>query len=169
MAGPALRGRRKAVGEGRGGWGMIPFMPRAGGTGERERVKVRRLSAPVRLLLALRPSELGADGGGVGARRAFRFVSPPLLRVSVTLMEPRLPTTVWESSSVSSSSVLKLDAELTNASVSACSPTHPLRDRQEEKCQDTAARNSSSLGLLSRAGKEMCCRRSHTTAKYERM
>lgn len=93
---------------------MIPFMRRDCGAGERERVKVRRLSVPVRLWLALRPSELEARGGGLGARGAFRFVSPPPLRVSATLtMEPRLPITVCESSSVSSSSVLKPDAGLT--------------------------------------------------------
>jgi hypothetical protein len=111
IAGPAMRGRRKAVGEGGGGWGMIP---RDCGAGDRERVKVRRLSVPLRLWLGLRPSELEARGGGLGARVAFRFVSPPPLRVSVTLtMEPRLPVTVCESSSVSSSSVLKPDAGLT--------------------------------------------------------
>jgi hypothetical protein len=95
---------------------MIPFMPRDCGAGDRERVKVRRLSVPVRPWLALRPSELEAAGGGLGGRRGFLFVSPPLLRVSETLMELRLPMTVCESPSVSSSSVLNPDAELTNAS-----------------------------------------------------
>jgi hypothetical protein len=111
VAGAAARGRRNEVGEGRGGWGMIPFKPRACGAGERERVKVRRLSVPVRPL-ALEPSELDArgGGGGLGTRGGFR-VSPPPLRAS-TLMEPRLPMTVCESSSVSSSSVLKPDPEL---------------------------------------------------------
>ena len=95
---------------------MIPFMPRDCGAGDRERVKVRRLSVPVWPWLALRPSELEAAGGGLGGRKGFLFVSPPLLRASETLMEPRLPMTVHESPSVSSSSVLKPDAELTNAS-----------------------------------------------------
>jgi hypothetical protein len=121
MAGPTMRGRRKAVGEGGGGWGMIPFMPRDCGAGERERVKVRRLSVPVRPLLAFRPSELWADSAGLGARGTFRLVSPPLLRVSTTLVEPRLPITVCESLSVSSSSVLKPDAELTNRSATPSS------------------------------------------------
>jgi len=113
VAGPAARGRRKAGGEGRGGWGMIPFKPRDCGAGERERVNVRRLSVPPRPF-ALEPSELDAGaggGGGLGARGGFRFDSPPLLRVS-TFMEPRLPITVCASSSVSSSSVLTPDAEL---------------------------------------------------------
>lgn len=93
---------------------MIPFMPRDRGAGDRERVKVRRLSVPLRLLLALRPSELEAGGGGLGGRVGFWwFVSPPLLRDSETLMELRLPITVCASLSVSSSSVLKPDAELT--------------------------------------------------------
>jgi hypothetical protein len=118
MAGPVPRGRRKAVGEASGGWGMIPFIPRDCGAGDRERVKVRRLSVPVRLWLALRPSELEAAGGGLGGGGGLRFDSPPLLRDSETLMEPRLPITVRVSSSVSSSSVLKPDAELTNASAS---------------------------------------------------
>jgi hypothetical protein len=137
-AGPAMRGRRKAVGEGGGGWGMIPFMPRDCGAGERERVKGRRLSVPLRLWLGLRPSELEARGGGLGARGAFRFVSPQPLRGSVTLViEPRLPITVCESSSVSSSSVLKPDAGLIKW-VSECRPQpHPFffflvsRDRHE--------------------------------------
>jgi len=122
LAGPALRGRRKAVGEGRGGgWGiMIPFKPRDRGAGERERVNVRRLSVPGPeaamarpLALGLEPSELDACGGGLGTRGALWLVSPPLMLTRVsTLMEPRLPMTVCASSSVSSSSVLKPDAEL---------------------------------------------------------
>jgi hypothetical protein len=95
---------------------MIPFMPRDCGAGDRERVKVRRLSVPLwPWLLALRPSELEA-GGGLGGGGGFRLDSPPLLRVSEKLMERRLPITVCVSPSVSSSSVLKPDAELTNAS-----------------------------------------------------
>ncbi len=98
---------------------MSPFLPRDRGAGDRERVKVRRLSVPL-LWLALKPSELETGGCGLGARGGFQFVSPPLLRVSETLMEmePRLPTTVCDSSSVSSPSVLNPDAELTNASAS---------------------------------------------------
>jgi hypothetical protein len=113
VGGPALRGRRKAVGEGRGGWGMIPFKPRACGAGERERVNVRRLSVLARPFALLEPSELDAGGGvGLGTRGGFRFDSPvPPLRVSA-LTEPRLPITVCVSSSVLSSSVLIPDAEL---------------------------------------------------------
>lgn len=78
-------------------------------------MNVRRLSVLERPF-ALEPSELDAAGcgsGGLGARGGFRFVSPPLPRVVVsTLTEPRLPMTVWPSSSVSSSSVLTPDAEL---------------------------------------------------------
>jgi hypothetical protein len=95
---------------------MIPFMPRDCGAGDRERVKVRRLSVPLWPWLALRPSELEAGGGGLGGGWGFRLDSPPLLRVSEKLMERRLPITVCVSPSVSSSSVLKPDAELTNAS-----------------------------------------------------
>jgi len=116
VGGPALRGRRKAVGEGRGGWGMIPFKPRACGAGERERVNVRRLSVLARPFALLEPSELDAGGGvGLGTRGGFRFDSPPAppLRVSA-LTEPRLPITVCVSSSVLSSSVLIPDAELEN-------------------------------------------------------
>jgi hypothetical protein len=117
VGGPALRGRRKAVGEGRGGWGMIPFKPRTCGAGERERVNVRRLSVLVlaRPFALLEPSELDAGGGvGLGTRGGFRFDSPaPPLRVSA-LTEPRLPITVCVSSSVFSSSVLIPDAELEN-------------------------------------------------------
>jgi hypothetical protein len=125
LAGPALRGRRKAVGEGRGGgWGMIPFNPRDRGAGERERVNVRRLSVPVPapavarpLALGLEPSELDARGGGVGTRGDLWLVSPPplMLTRASTLMEPRRPMTVCTSSSVSSSSVLKPDAELSES------------------------------------------------------
>lgn len=90
---------------------MIPFKPREFGAGERERVKVRRLRVLVRpLALALEPSELEAGGAGLGARGGFRLASAPPLRDS-TLTEPRLPTTVRVSSSVSSSSVLIPDAE----------------------------------------------------------
>lgn len=161
VGGPALRGRRKAVGEGSGGGGVIPFIkPRDCGAGERERVKGRRLSVPVRLL-ALEPSELEAGGGGLGGRGDFRFVSPPLLRVS-TLMEPRLPTTVCASSSVSSSSVLKPDAELAKL-VSETRHT-PLVSRPSVvnvriESHDTAFH----LASPSRAQK-MGWRRPHTTA-----
>lgn len=75
-------------------------------------MNVRRLSVLERPF-ALEPSELDAGGGGgLGTRGGFRFVSPPLPRVVSTLMELRLPITVCASSSVSSSSVLKPDAEL---------------------------------------------------------
>lgn len=107
-------------------------------------MKVRRLSVPVRAMLALRPSELEAGGGGLGGRRGFRFVSPPLLRVSDTFMEPRLPITVCVSSSVSSSSVLKPDAELTNALANVNTPPFSLpRDRQ--KIKKSSARSALSV------------------------
>jgi hypothetical protein len=106
-AGPALRARKKEVGEGGTGWGM---MPRERGAGERERVNVRRLRVLVRPF-TLEPSELEARGEGLGTRGDLTFISPPPLRVSA-LIEPRLSITVRASSSVSSSSVLILDAEL---------------------------------------------------------
>jgi hypothetical protein len=119
--------RRRTVGEGGLGWGMIPFKPRDPGAGERERVKVRRLRVLVRLL-TLEPSEPEAGGTGLGARGGFRLASAPPLRDSM-LTEPRLPTTVCASSSVSSSSVLIPDAELVNASVRVPN-TCPQRDSQ---------------------------------------
>ena len=141
LAGPILRVRRKPVGEGGPGWGMIPFKPRERGAGERERVNVRRLSVLVRLL-TLEPSELEASSGGLGARGDFGFVSPPPLRVSA-FMEPRLSITVCVSSSVSSSSVLILDAELANASA----PVSPLfLTTGDTKQRDTAARYGAPVG-----------------------
>ena len=141
---------------------MIPLKPRDGGAGDRERVKVRRLRVPVRARLALRPSELEAGGGGLGGRTGFPFVSPPLLRASDAFMEPRLPITVCVSSSVSSSSVLKPDAELTNALVNVNTPPFSLpRDRLETKMRST----TSALCVLGRNWEEM----SHATARYEGM
>jgi hypothetical protein len=98
IAGLIPRWRRNAVGEARGGWGMIPFMPRDHSAGDRERVKVLRLSVPARPLSGLRPSELEAAGSGLGGRGDFLFDFPPLLHNSETLMGPRLPITVCESS-----------------------------------------------------------------------
>jgi hypothetical protein len=60
------------VGEAREGLGMIPFMPRDRSAGDRERVKVRRLSVPAWPLSGLRPSELEAADSRLGGQQNTR-------------------------------------------------------------------------------------------------